>query len=123
MKQSEVSLPQAEELVVRYLSPKEVKPYRNNPKKHSEKQVQQIVNSIKEFRFNNPILIDENNELIEANFAEGTKATFKDNKLTLYIGQEELVNKFTNEEIINQNHLIDVVTSIGFLYFAEKNAV
>lgn len=64
MKQSEVSLPQAEELVVRYLSPKEVKPYRNNPKKHSEKQVQQIVNSIKEFRFNNPILIDENNELI-----------------------------------------------------------
>ena len=64
MKQPEVSLPQAEELVVRYLSPKEVKPYRNNPKKHSEKQVQQIVNSIKEFRFNNPILIDENNELI-----------------------------------------------------------
>ena len=62
MKQPEVSLPQAEELVVRYLSPKEVKPYRNNPKKHSEKQVQQIVNSIKEFRFNNPILIDENNE-------------------------------------------------------------
>lgn len=64
MKQEEVSLSQAEKLVVRYLSPKEVKPYRNNPKKHSEKQVQQIVNSIKEFRFNNPILIDENNELI-----------------------------------------------------------
>lgn len=27
--------------------------------------------------------------------------------------EEELVNKFTNEEIINQNHLIDVVTSLA----------
>ena len=27
--------------------------------------------------------------------------------------EEELVNKFTNEEIINQNHLIEVVTSIA----------
>ena len=64
MKQNEVSLSQAEKLAVSYISPKEVKPYRNNPKKHSDKQVHQLVNSIKEFRFNNPVLIDENNELI-----------------------------------------------------------
>ncbi|WP_428062439.1 site-specific DNA-methyltransferase [Candidatus Avelusimicrobium fimicolum] len=51
-------------LTVRYISPKEVKPYRNNPKSHSDKQVYQIVQSIKEFRFTNPLLIDENNELI-----------------------------------------------------------
>lgn len=53
-----------ETLVVNYISPNEVKPYRNNPKKHSDKQVQQLVKSIREFRFNNPILIDEHNELI-----------------------------------------------------------
>lgn len=51
-------------LTVRYISPKEVKPYPSNPKSHSDKQVHQIVQSIKEFRFTNPLLIDENNELI-----------------------------------------------------------
>lgn len=51
-------------LTVSYISPKEVKPYARNPKTHSDKQVHQIVQSIKEFRFTNPLLIDENNELI-----------------------------------------------------------
>lgn len=41
-----------------------IKPYKNNPKIHKNKQVQQIVNSIKEFNFNNPILIDEKDEII-----------------------------------------------------------
>lgn len=41
-----------------------IKNYRNNPKVHKSKQVQQIANSITEFKFNNPVLIDENNELI-----------------------------------------------------------
>lgn len=61
-KQEEVL--QAQALAVNYISPEEVKPYQNNPKKHSEKQITQIINSIKEFKFNNPILIDENNVLI-----------------------------------------------------------
>ena len=38
--------------------------YTKNAKAHPEKQVQQIAASIKEFGFNNPILIDENNEII-----------------------------------------------------------
>lgn len=41
-----------------------IKKYSNNSRKHSEHQVQQIVNSIKEFGFTNPILIDENNQII-----------------------------------------------------------
>ena len=41
-----------------------LKPYKNNAKVHPEAQIQQIINSIKEFGFNNPILIDENNEII-----------------------------------------------------------
>jgi len=51
-------------LAVQYIAPSEIKPYQNNPKQHSEKQITQIINSIKEFKFNNPILIDENNEII-----------------------------------------------------------
>ncbi len=65
MQEKEIAVPpQAQTLVVSYISPNEVMPYQNNPKKHSEKQITQIINSIKEFKFNNPILIDENNVLI-----------------------------------------------------------
>ena len=38
--------------------------YEKNAKMHSERQVQQIIASINQFGFNNPILIDENNEII-----------------------------------------------------------
>lgn len=49
---------------VTYAPTQDIKPYKSNPKQHCEKQVTQIINSIKEFKFNNPILIDENNEII-----------------------------------------------------------
>lgn len=51
-------------LAIEYVDISQIKPYRNNPKIHKNKQVQQIANSISEFKFNNPILIDENNEII-----------------------------------------------------------
>ena len=54
----------SDNLQIQYLSLDDIKPYKNNPKKHTEKQVTQIINSIKEFKFNNPILIDENNIII-----------------------------------------------------------
>ena len=38
--------------------------YEHNAKMHPESQVQQIISSINKFGFNNPILIDENNEII-----------------------------------------------------------
>ncbi len=41
-----------------------LKNYEKNAKKHPEKQIQQIAESISKFGFNNPILIDENNEII-----------------------------------------------------------
>ena len=43
---------------------KELLPYINNMRTHDEKQVKQIAASIKEFGFNNPILIDADNEVI-----------------------------------------------------------
>jgi len=38
-----------------------LQPYERNARTHSEKQIEQIANSIKEFGFTNPILIDKNN--------------------------------------------------------------
>lgn len=40
---------------------KELKPYKKNAKKHPKEQVEQIANSIKEFGFTQPVLIDRNN--------------------------------------------------------------
>lgn len=39
-------------------------PYANNARTHSSDQVTQIASSIKEFGFNNPVLIDKNNGII-----------------------------------------------------------
>lgn len=43
---------------------KDLHPYRNNAKKHSKEQVEKIAKSIKEFGFTQPVLIDENNNVI-----------------------------------------------------------
>ncbi|MFA6550588.1 MAG: site-specific DNA-methyltransferase [Candidatus Gracilibacteria bacterium] len=51
-------------LAVEYIDISGIKTYKNNPKIHKSKQIQQIVESISEFKFNNPILIDENNIII-----------------------------------------------------------
>lgn len=39
-------------------------PYKNNARTHSEEQVVKIANSIKEFGFINPVLIDKDNIII-----------------------------------------------------------
>lgn len=41
-----------------------LKPYKNNPRKHSDKQIAQIVRSIKTFGFTIPILVDEKNQIL-----------------------------------------------------------
>lgn len=51
-------------LNLHYLPSDELKPYKNNPRTHSKRQIKQIANSIQEFGFTNPILIDENNMII-----------------------------------------------------------
>jgi ParB-like chromosome segregation protein Spo0J len=50
--------------VVEYLAPDALIPYENNSRKHSEMQLEKIVSSIKEFGFNNPVLIDNENGII-----------------------------------------------------------
>lgn len=46
------------------ISIEDVKPYQKNAKKHPEKQIKLIAESIKRFGFDSPIIIDKNNEII-----------------------------------------------------------
>ena len=43
---------------------KQLSPYKNNARTHSEKQIEKIAKSIEEFGFINPVLIDSNNVII-----------------------------------------------------------
>lgn len=51
-------------LEIKYKSVFELEPYKNNSRTHSEEQIAQIVESIKEFGFTNPLLIDEADGII-----------------------------------------------------------
>ncbi len=41
-----------------------LRPYPGNARTHSKKQIKQIVESIRRFRFTNPVLISDNDEII-----------------------------------------------------------
>jgi DNA modification methylase len=49
---------------IEYTLVRELRPYRNNARTHSKKQVRQIANSIEKFGFCNPVLIDNNKQII-----------------------------------------------------------
>ena len=51
-------------LKIEYLNVDEIRPYENNPRKHDMEQIKKIADSITEFNFTNPVLIDENNVLL-----------------------------------------------------------
>lgn len=43
---------------------KDLKPYKKNAKKHPKEQVERVANSIKEFGFTQPVLIDKHNNVV-----------------------------------------------------------
>jgi len=51
-------------LSIIYRKASELKPYPRNARTHSRKQVKQIAGAIGEFGFTNPVLIDENDQII-----------------------------------------------------------
>lgn len=53
-----------QEMNVIYKNIKELKPYKKNAKKHPKEQVERIANSIKEFGFTQPVIVDKNNEVV-----------------------------------------------------------
>ncbi len=52
------------ELKIETVNVEQLKPYKNNAKIHSPDQISQIADSIQQFGFVNPILIDENGEIV-----------------------------------------------------------
>lgn len=53
-----------EQLNIKYKQINELKPYKKNAKKHTKEQVEKIANSIKEFGFTQPVIIDKNNSVV-----------------------------------------------------------
>lgn len=53
-----------QELNIKYMNIRDLKPYKKNAKKHSKEQVEQIANSIKEFGFTQPVIIDKHNSVV-----------------------------------------------------------
>lgn len=51
-------------MIIESIKTDELIPYARNSRTHDAKQVQQIASSIKEFGFNNPVLIDGDNGII-----------------------------------------------------------
>ena len=49
---------------IKYLPISEIRPYAQNAKKHPQKQVEQVAASIREFGFNQPVVIDKNKVII-----------------------------------------------------------
>ena len=47
------------DLTIEYLGVSRLRPFANNARTHSKKQVRQIADSIKAFGFTNPVLIDD----------------------------------------------------------------
>lgn len=49
---------------IEYLPITKLKPYDKNAKKHPDDQVEHIANSIREFGFRQPLVVDKNNVLV-----------------------------------------------------------
>ena len=49
---------------IEMLSPSVLTPYKRNARTHTRKQVRQIAESIERFGFNNPVLVDDHNQII-----------------------------------------------------------
>lgn len=52
------------ELKIEYINKEELKPYEKNAKKHPAEQVEHIANSIREFGFRQPLVIDKDNVIV-----------------------------------------------------------
>ena len=52
------------QIEIKYKSIKDLKPYKKNAKKHPKEQIERIANSIKEFGFTQPVIIDKDNYVV-----------------------------------------------------------
>ena len=64
LKKAPLNTSEGRDLEIESIPVTSLKPYANNPRTHSPKQIRQIAESIKTFGWTNPILIDENSGVI-----------------------------------------------------------
>lgn len=50
---------------VKFMAPTDLKPYWRNNKKHSQRQIEDLGRTLKQFGFDQPIVVDENNVIIK----------------------------------------------------------
>ena len=81
-----------------------LKPYKNNPRVHSEAQIDRLVRSFKEFGFTNPILVDKNLNVI-AGHGRLMAAEVLDLETVPIISLEHLDDEQRKAYIIADNHL------------------
>lgn len=82
-------------------------PYKNNAKIHDEKQIEQISKSIKEFGFINPVLIDENYQIIAGHGRIlGAKRLGMEEVPCLFV--EDLTDKQKRAYILADNRLTEL---------------
>ena len=121
-------------LKIEYLPVGKLLRYAKNSRTHSDEQVEQLVNSIREFGFTNPVLIDEKNELIAghgrlaaaeilemdkvpairlSNLSEKQKKAYRiaDNKLALNAGWDMQLLAEEVKELMDDDFVID---QLGF---------
>ena len=119
-------------LKIEYLPVGKLLRYAKNSRTHSDAQVEQLVNSIREFGFTNPVLIDEKNELIAghgrlaaaeilemdkvpairlSNLSEKQKKAYRiaDNKLALNAGWDMQLLAEEVKELMDDDFDIDLL--------------
>ncbi|EBD5158737.1 nuclease [Salmonella enterica] len=119
-------------LKIEYLPVGKLLRYVKNSRTHSDEQVEQLVNSIREFGFTNPVLIDEKNELIAghgrlaaaeilemdkvpairlSNLSEKQKKAYRiaDNKLALNAGWDMQLLAEEVKELMDDDFDIDLL--------------
>lgn len=119
-------------LKIEYLPLGKLLRYAKNSRTHSDEQVDQLVNSIREFGFTNPVLIDEKNELIAghgrlaaaeileldkvpairlSNLSEKQKKAYRiaDNKLALNAGWDMQLLAEEVRELMDDDFDIDLL--------------
>lgn len=119
-------------LKIEYLPVGKLLRYAKNSRIHSDEQVEQLVNSIREFGFTNPVLIDEKNELIAghgrlaaaeilemdkvpairlSNLSEKQKKAYRiaDNKLALNAGWDMQLLAEEVKELMDDDFDIDLL--------------
>ncbi|EIZ1550958.1 ParB/Srx family N-terminal domain-containing protein [Vibrio harveyi] len=68
-----------------YRNPAKLKPYKNNPKVHSKKQVEEVAASIDEFGFANPVIIDEDDSILAGHCRTDAAVLRKLKKIPVYV--------------------------------------